>query len=144
MSSGLLDIMKRASMDAMYNAQMCDLRYGKVVSTEPLKVQVTNLFTIPEALLIVPEHLKDHEVEVTIEWETEEDTHTHSVSDTYSGGGSASKNTHKHDVNGKKKITIHNALKKDDKVALLRKTGGQSYFILGRIPSDESSDEVSE
>ena len=133
MSTGLIDIMKRASMDAMDNAQMCDLRYGKVVSTKPLKVQVTNLFTIPEALLVVPEHLTDYNVEVTIDWDTENHTHTHNISDSFSGGGSASSETHKHDIIGKKKMTVHGALKVGDKVALLRKTGGQSYFILDRI-----------
>jgi hypothetical protein len=133
MSTGLLDIMKRASMDAMDNAQMCDLRYGKVVSIKPLKVQVTSLFTIPEALLVVPEHLTDHEVSVTINWNTENHTHTHSISDSYTGGGSASDNTHKHNITGKKTMTVHGALKVNDKVALLRKQGGQSYFILDRI-----------
>lgn len=32
-----------------------------------------------------------------------------------------------------KTITIKNALKVGDKVALIRKTGGQSYFILDRL-----------
>ena len=133
MSTGLLDIMKRAAMDAMDNAQMCDLRYGKVVSIKPLKVQVTNLFTIPESLLVVPEHLTDHTVAVTINWNTENHTHTHDISDSYTGGGSASNNTHKHSITGKKTMTVHGALKVGDKVALLRKQGGQSYFILDRI-----------
>lgn len=115
MSTGLLDIMKRASMDAMDNAQMCDLRFGTVVSTSPLKVQVTNLFTIPEALLVVPKHLTNYSVGVTINWDT------------------ASAENHSHDVSGTKTMTIHGALKVGDKVALLRKTGGQSYFILDRI-----------
>ena len=102
MSTGLIDIMKRASMDAMDNAQMCDLRYGSVVSTSPLKVQVTNLFTIPEVLLVVPKHLTDYEVTLSI--------------------GDENRTT-----------IVRNALKVGDKVALLRKQGGQSYFILDRI-----------
>jgi hypothetical protein len=102
MSTGLLDIIKRAAMDAVDNAQMCDLRYGKVVSINPLKVQVTNLFTVPEALLEVPQHLTNYTVTMTIDGE----------------------NT---------TVTVRNALKTGDKVALLRKQGGQSYFILDRI-----------
>lgn len=124
MSTGLIDIMKRAALDATDNAQMCDLRYGKVVSTKPLKVQVTNLFTIPESLLVVPEHLTDHAVSVTINWNT---------GDRGGGDGMASFASHNHSVSGKKTMTIHGALKVGDKVALLRKTGGQSYFILDRI-----------
>lgn len=124
MSTGLIDIMKRASIDAMDNAQMCDLRYGQVVSIKPLKVQVTNLFTIPEALLVVPEHLTDHKVDVTINWTTGD-----------KGGGSdmAAFASHNHSISGKKTMTVHGALKVGDKVALLRKQGGQSYFILDRI-----------
>ena len=107
MASGLIDIMKRASLDAMDANQMCDLRYGTVVSVSPLRIQVTNLFTIPESLLVVPQHLTDYEVEVTAPWDE--------------------------DVDSKKSMTVHNALKVGDKVALIRKTGGQSYFILDRV-----------
>lgn len=133
MATGLIDVMKRASMDAMENAQICDLRYGTVVSTSPLKVKVTNVFTIPEALLVVPEKLKDYTIDVTMDWETTAYTHTHGISDTYTGGGSASSDTHTHSTVGRKSITIHNALKVGDKVALIRKQGGQSYYILDRI-----------
>jgi hypothetical protein len=85
MSSGLVGAIKQAARDYIDNAKMCDLRYGKVTSVSPLKVQVTNQFTIPSSMLVVPERL----------------------------------------TNG--------ALKIGDKVALLRKQGGQSYFILDRI-----------
>ena len=98
-------------MDANDNAQLCDLRYGTVVSTNPLKVQVTNLFTLPSSLLVVPKHLTNYEVPVSIDWTTEDNQV----------------------IKGKKTMTIHNALKVNDKVALLRKQGGQSYFILDRI-----------
>jgi hypothetical protein len=102
MASGLVGAVKQAALDAMENAQLCDLRYGKVVSTSPLKIQVTNQFIIPSSLLIVPEHLTNHKVSVTLDNET-------------------------------KTMTIRGALKVGDKVALLRKQGGQSYFILDRI-----------
>lgn len=102
MSTGLIDIMKRASLSAMDNAQMCDLRYGTVVSTSPLRIQVTNVLTIPAALLVVPRHLTNYTVSVRLD-------------DEY------------------KEMRVNNALKTGDKVALLRKQGGQSYFILDRI-----------
>ena len=102
MSTGLIEIIKRASMDAIDNIQMCDLRMGEVVSISPLKIQVTNQFTIPQSLLIVPKHLTDYDVNVTLNGETQT-------------------------------MTINNSLKIGDKVALLRKQGGQSYFILDRI-----------
>lgn len=152
MSTGLIDIMKRASLEAQENAQMCDLRYGTVVSVNPLRVQITNLLTIPKSLLVIPEHLTDHTVKVTFDWDTTSNgSHTHSYSGTSgsTSGGSGessfashnhsvsgttdSAGSHSHSVKGTKTMTIHGGLKVGDKVALLRKTGGQSYFILDRI-----------
>lgn len=133
MSSGILDIIKRASLDAVENNKPSDLRFGTVISTSPLKVQVTNQFVIPESLLIVPEKLTSYQISVTMDWSTTPYTHTHTIDDTYTGGGSASSDTHTHSTVGTKSITIHNELKVGDKVALMRKAGGQSYFILDRI-----------
>ena len=133
MATGMIDIMKRASMDAVDNAQLCDLRFGTVTSTSPLKVQITNQFTLPADLLIVPQHLTTHTVSVGVNWETSEDTHSHAATDSEGGGCSVHDDTHSHNVSGTKKMTIYNSLKTGDKVALLRKTGGQAYYILDRI-----------
>lgn len=131
MSSGLVDIMKRASQDVMDNNQLCDLRFGKVISVTPLKVQVTNLFTIPESLLIVPQHLTDYELKVTTagyDWKTDNES---------GGSGEDSFESHNHTIRqSEKTLKVHGALKVGDKVALLRKQGGQSYFILDRLPKE--------
>lgn len=41
--------------------------------------------------------------------------------------------THAHSISGKKKMIIHNALKKDDKVVLLQKRGGQEFLVIDKI-----------
>ena len=106
------------------------------------------LFTLPESLLVVPEHLTNYTVSVSLNWTTDsagEHSHKYSGStasggtDTHSHGYSGtteSVNGHTHNMtsSGDKTITINNALKVGDKVALLRKQGGQSYSILDRIP----------
>lgn len=102
MATGLIELIKIAALEAIETNQMCDLRYGTVSSVSPLKVKVTSQFTIPQSLLVVPEHLTDHDVSVTLD-------------------------------NEDKTMRVKSALKIGDKVALLRKTGGQSYFILDRI-----------
>ena len=104
MATGIIDVVKRAALEAIANEQMCDLRYGTVTNTSPLRVQVTSQLTIPSSLLVVPEHLTNYKVKVTMDGDTSNKT-----------------------------MTINNALKTGDKVALLRKQGGQSYFILDRI-----------
>ncbi len=144
MSSGLIQLIKQVAMDAMDNNQMTDLRFGKVTSTDPLKVQVTNQFTIPEELLIVPRHLTDYTVKVNFNWESEEeDTSKGQHKHEYLCNGVpavttvTTKHTHitksENDNDQTKEIKILNHLKKDDKVALLRKQGGQCYYILDRV-----------
>ena len=118
MATGLVDVMKRASMDALETSQPCDLRFGTVARTSPLSVRVSAQMVLPESLLIVPEHLTDRTVNVEVEWETEADS---------------GKSPHTHPLTGAKKLKIKNGLKEGDKVALLRKQGGQTYYILDRI-----------
>ena len=132
MTTGLIDIMKRAARDENENSQPTDLRTGTVVSTSPLKVQITNVFTVPESMLIVPKHLTDYEIEISLKsdygWITQDTQNGTALSPTLSS------HNHKHDITqSKKKVFIHNALKTGDKVALIRKKGGQSFYILDRI-----------
>lgn len=125
MSSGFIEIMKRAAKDANEAEQPTDLRFGTVVSVSPLRVQITNLLTIPESMLIVPEKLTDYTTDVTpLDWVTENKS---------GGSGDSAFSSHNHSITGRKKMIIHNALKVGDKVALIRKKGGQVFYILDRI-----------
>lgn len=137
MASGLVDIMKQAALAAMDDHQPSDIRFGVVTSISPLKIQITPEFILSSKQLVVPQYLTDYEIDITVTpeggWVTETHTHTHNIYDTYTGGGSASEHTHRHNINGRKTITIHAALKVGDKVALVRKSGGQSFLILDRI-----------
>lgn len=147
MATGMLDIMKRAALDAVDNAKLADLRFGTVISESPLKIRVTNQFILSEQMLIVPEHLTDYTVKVSMSWDTNEvSNHTHGYSGSTGSGGDpehthgysgsvVAAGSHKHTIasNEQKSLTIHNALKVGDKVALLRKQGGQNYYILDRL-----------
>lgn len=131
MASGLIEIMKRAAQEAESTAQPTDLKYGEVTGVNPLKIFITNLFTVPESVLIVPEHLTDYEIKVTTSgygWETEEES---------GGSGEEAFEAHKHKIDQTKKtIKVHGALKVGDKVALLRARGGQSFYVLDRLPKE--------
>lgn len=132
MSSGLIDIMKRSALDAVEAGKPCDLRYGTVISVDPLKVRVTNQFIIPKSMLIVPEYLTDYEIEVTVKPEYNWNTQNKS-----GGSNDAAFASHNHDIYfERKKITIHGALKVEDKVVLLRQAGGQHFLILDRLPKE--------
>ena len=141
MASGLIDIMKRAAIDANEASQPTDLRFGTVKTVKPLSIQITNQMVIPESLLILPNHLTDYTVPVTFNWTTETaGDHNHSYSGTddqgYTQSGNVDNNgSHVHQITSvaSKTITIHNALKVGDKVVLIRKQGGQAFYILDKI-----------
>lgn len=41
--------------------------------------------------------------------------------------------SHNHSIDGRKQITIHNGLKVDDEVLLLRMQGGQKYIVIDKV-----------
>lgn len=117
--------MKQAAVDAMESGQPTDLRYGVVTSVDPLKIQITPQFILPESVLVVPQHLTNYEIPISVNWTTS------SVS---GGSGDASFASHNHTIAEEQTtITINNALQVDDRVALLRSKGGQSYFVLDKV-----------
>lgn len=104
MATGLIDIMKRAAMDANEASNPSDLRYGTVTKETPLEVAITTTFVLPEEMLIVPESLTDHEVEVS------------SAPDYIPYY-----------------LFVHAGLRVGDRVALIREKGGRKYFVLDRF-----------
>lgn len=129
----MLNIMKKAAMEAFKASKPTAVVEGKVISTKPLKINVSQMQTLDSTFLVLCEAVKDHEVEVTVDWNTENHTHTHKITDTYTGGGSASDNTHKHPITGKKKVKVHSGLKKGDRVLMIQAEGGQKFYVVGRL-----------
>lgn len=99
---------------------------GIVKQANPLKIQIINddKLLIGPNVTYVPWHLTDYKTEVTIQWETEEKS---------GGSGEAAYESHKHGIAGRKKITIHNALKVGEKVHILSFNHGKQYFVLDRV-----------
>ena len=114
-------MISKASSD---QSKPTDIRYGTVVSTSPLKVQISAELTLPQSVLVVPRSLTDYTVSVSVNWNTTSES---------GGAGDSAFASHNHGINGTKSITIHNGLKVGDKVLLLRQQGGQSYIILDKI-----------
>ena len=124
MSKTLTGAIKLASQAINEQSKPSDLRYGTVINTNPLQVQVSSELTLPSSVLVVPQHLTNYTVSVSVSWST----------DSKSGGsGESAFASHNHGINGAKSMTINDALKVGDKVALLQQKGGQSYYILDRI-----------
>lgn len=103
-----------------------ELMQGKVISLDPLKIQMEGdeKHIIRERVVIIPRHLTDYETEITVQWST---------NSTSGGSGDAAFASHAHGVTGRKKITVHNALKLDDKLHILSLNKGKLYFLLDKV-----------
>ena len=129
----LLTTLKRAALDAVENAKPCAMAYGQVVSAEPLSIKVDQRMTLTAGFLILTNAVKDHEVEVELQWETNRDAqletrHSHPM---VSEGSFDS--AHAHGLTGKKKLLVKNGLKAGERVLLLRVENGQRYIVWYRI-----------
>lgn len=130
MSTGLIEIIKVAAIEAIENSKPCDLRFGTVVSVSPLKIQISSNLTLPESVLIVPRHLTDYSVNCNIGSGSNLDLSV--VENTLVISNSDSNEESPEEVD-ERVITIYNSLEVGDKVALIRNQGGKSYYILDRI-----------
>lgn len=99
----LLRMIKIAAMD-VYNAQTpMNITYGTVVSTSPLRVRVDAKLTLEQVHLEVVNSLSDYIIEMSLD------------------GGA------------KQTYTVYNALKVNDKVAMLRFEGGRRFLVIDRV-----------
>lgn len=121
----ILNVMKQAGKNATEAGNPVNVCFGKVTSTSPIKILVEQKITLGKAQLVLTRNVTDYSVNVTVDWETNT-----SLDVTTEGGMNLS---HGHDVKGKKKMTIHNALQKGDEVLLLRVQGGQKYIVMDRV-----------
>ena len=93
--SGLIEKIKRAALDAQESQKPVNVCFGKVVSRDPLKINVEQKLLLGEKQLVLTRNVTDFYTQITVDWETE-----------LKGGGSgeASYEEHKHRILGKKQI----------------------------------------
>lgn len=82
--------------------EYADMLFGTVLSTKPLKIQLSEKIVLTDSFLILGKHVTDHKESIIIDGMTKE-------------------------------VTIKQALKSDDKVAMFRLDGGQKFYILERL-----------
>lgn len=107
MTTGLIEIMKKAALQANDAHNLCDVRYGTVIQEIPLQIKITNDFILPESVLVLPERLRD--------WSCT--------------GGIIREDGAEEEV----QYNFYNHLRVNDHVVLLRKTGGKHYIVLDRV-----------
>lgn len=145
-SPSLNESMKLIVANMLNSIQPTDIFYGTVTGVGPLQITIDQKLVLPESFLILSNMVKDHYVDLTVSFATENDaflnpTHTHEYVDTPLPPMPPSKTmpttdfntTHKHEIKHKIKVKQHYALKKGEKVILLRMQGGQKYLVLDRV-----------
>jgi hypothetical protein len=124
----LADCIKSFALNAVDVSAPTDIFYGVVKSVSPLIITVDQRFDLEEEKLILSSLVQNINVEVNINFSTENDTHSHSYSE-----GQTGPNTHNHLISGLTTLTLNLGLKVNEKVILLRKSGGTKYLILDRL-----------
>lgn len=107
----MLEQIKNIVNNSENSAVPCTFIFGKVISVNPLKVQVDNRFIISGAALVTLKPQSGGEY----------NTHTHKLKI-----GDVEYTT-------EKEKQVYNGLNVGDKLALLRERGGQRYLVLGVI-----------
>lgn len=117
-ANDLVRAMQQVSANANDAGYPATVMSGTVTSVSPLKIQVEQRFEISGGMVIVPEHLTNHEVKVTVERSYTED---------------AGEPEHNHEYGGEMTIKVHSGLKSGDSVQLMRQQGGQKFVVIGRV-----------
>ena len=115
----MIEIIKRAAMEAVEGQKPAGIALGTVESENPLEIRVEQKLLLRAEQLILPRSMTDFELEIELEAGTE----------------SAGDPAHIHEIKGRKIIKILNALKSGESVLLMRMQGGQKYIILDRMVS---------
>lgn len=126
-----LEYVKEAAVQAVKSQKPCDYIIGTVISAKPLKIKLSDGdgLELTADFIHLARNVTDYETTVTIS-----DEYGWKTKDKGGGGGYSAYESHNHDVVvSKKKIKIHNALKKGDKVVMVRKWGGQDYIVIDKV-----------
>lgn len=117
-------IIQQAAKEAVYKTAPCEIRYGTVLSTSPLQIQIEQKLTLGAKQLILSRNVTDYTVMMAVDHKTE---------DKAGGSNESAFALHNHDYKGAKAFLAHNALKIGEKVILLRVQGGHKFVVLDRL-----------
>lgn len=136
----LAEVIYKMVDDKLKGSQLADLQIGTVTAAAPLEIVIdTTMAALRSPILYLTEAVIEKKIPIL------EHKHIVEISDTYTGGGSAtcSKELLQSQIiaqeNGRQLpvengyIILNEALKAGDKVLLLRVQGGQKFIVLSRV-----------
>lgn len=124
--SDLVNLIKKAAVDAVNASKPTAIVYGKVISNSPLKINVEQKMTLTAAQLVLTRNVTDYKTNMTIG-----NTQTYYWTGTEENPISVDVG-HKHAI-GKTSVTVHNGLVVGDEVIMIQMQGGQKYIVIDRV-----------
>jgi len=123
LTSELIKIIEKIALKAVGNTKPPDFLTGKVVTIDPLTINVNNA-VLPANFFVQSTLVSDFRVDMTVD---------HLTEDRAGGGGEASFASHNHEYKGRKTFFVHLGLLVGESVILARCSGGQKFIILDRV-----------
>lgn len=131
-SNDLLKVIQRAAVKAVESSKPTAFNYGKVISSEPLIVEVDQKIQLGEKQLSFGESLQEYETEVEVEIEEMELELELQID------GETVKALAKGTGKVKGKGLIKRSLDAGTEVILVRMQGGQKYVVYDKVKKNDS------
>lgn len=137
----LLDMIKRAAVDAVESTNPVNWIFGTVTTADPLEIEVHQKLKLTKEFLVIAEHLTRHKRIVSIQYEYPKawdkdadigDEVKNAASSRNYIGATPAIPYEKYEM-ANAKMTFEDVLKIGDKVALVRMQGGQKFFVADRV-----------
>jgi len=120
----LVQVLKRIAGEAVEAGKPTGITYGKVITVNPLSINIEQRLTLPAEFFKLTKNVTDHYVDITV---------NHVTENRAGGSGDPAFASHNHDYRGRKKFLLHNGLQVGEEVVLLQVQGGQRYIVLDRV-----------
>ena len=120
----LVQVIKQISIEASAASKPTSITYGKVITINPLSINIEQKLTLPAEFFKLTKAVTDHYVDMSV---------SHVTQNRAGGSGDPAFASHNHDYLGRKKFLVHNGLQVGEEVILLQVQGGQRYIVLDRV-----------
>ena len=122
-NTNLVEVIKQISVEAMNAQNPTGIVYGKVISAEPLQIQINSKMTLDETFLVLTKNVSDYETETDISFAGEGVIEIDGINERFLKGISCTD----------AKIKMKNALKAGDEVVMIKMQGGQKFVVLDKV-----------
>lgn len=124
------ELIKMTALGAFEESKPTAIVFGKVISIEPLKINVEQKLTLTAAQLVLTRNVIDYKTQISFD-----DPNVKQAFTTWDMGESSESSPSKIAFKSitKHEITIYNALKVGDEVIMIQMQGGQKYIVLDKV-----------